>query len=641
MPRQHRTKKSAAAAKGGTNGDGRRMIVWDAAQVPGVPPPIGEFRRFAERAAGAGATHVAFTSVAKSRWQRGDARDPHPEWEYWTVWSRPAIGLFKLVLPPELEPWIPKAEVKRNLTMLQERCAILRKLGLRVILEGHEPMWWPEGVFQAHPHWRGPEVQHPGISRVPYHSPCLDQPEVLGMYRRAMAELCRRIPELDYYTMLTNDSSAGVCWSHTYPGKNGPRDCRKVALIDRIVGFMDALQDGARDAGRELKVIMFNCGFWIDGHAHYRSSLKQGQYIDGADREGRVRMSGTGCNSWFGGYVYPVLGIPKVMSFLEELEGAFASEAEGVSVAVANGEALLTELYTAFREQPSTGPASRMDILRRVAAARVGAAHAETLLGIWVAIEKATAQVHYVLRGSPMMIVGPLMSRWVIMPLVPDVYALTAEETRYFQRGRLAKTEIEARDYCAMLGGDESRGKLGVNHARLEYLLASDKLTAAAASAEALAGRGVNPATAKELTVLARRMKVLASLYLTTKNFIEYAYRLSTCDADEEHMVVQDVYSMGGGMNRGRWFLCTLARDEMDNALTLARLIEEGPEPVLAMAPTAKDEDGLAFAPNLAEQLRRKVAIMVAHWPEYNALYPPPNSPKTRTRAAGAEQENP
>ncbi|MBI4023886.1 MAG: hypothetical protein HY360_02835 [Verrucomicrobia bacterium] len=608
----------------------KRMVYWEATQVPGLPRSPDEFRRFAERAAAAGVTHIALNDIPKSRWQRGDARDPHPEWEYWTVWSRPAIGIFKLVLPSELEPWIPKEEVERNMAMMEERCAILRSLELRATLDGHEPMWWPEGAFQSHPRWRGPEVQLPTISRVPYHSPCLDQPEVLAMYRRAMQELCRRLPEVDSYSMLTNDSSAGICWSHTYPGKNGPRACRKIALIDRVTGFMDALQEGARAAGREIAVNLFNCGFWVDGHGHYRASLKAGQYIDGMDREGRLRMSGTGRNGWFGGYVYPVLGIPQVMTFLEELERAFASGAQGVGVSVANSELLLTEIFTAFQEKPSTGPASRMDILRRVASQHVGAEHAEGLLEIWLAIERATENVRYGLRGSPMMIVGPLMSRWIIMPMVPDVYRLTDDEKRCFQRGRVAKNEIEALDYGVFMGERAMRGETGVNHVRLELLVAIDRLEAAAASAEAMAGRMDRPQSAQELKDLARRLKVLASVYLTCRNFIEYAHILATRKTDEEHVVVRDIYQMSASMNRGRWELCALAREEMDNALALAELVEAASEPVLAMAPTMEEEDGLAFAPNLAEQLRKKASIMMAHWREFNELYPHPLSPPTR-----------
>lgn len=599
--------------------------------------PIDEFRRYAERARAAGATHVALNEIPKSRWQRGDARDPHPEWEYWTVWSRGAVGVFKLALPPELERWIPKEEVECNMAMMEERCAILRSLGLRAILEGHEPMWWPEGAFQAHPHWRGPEVQLPAISRVPYHSPCLDQPEVLAMYRKSMEIICRRLPEVDYYTMLTNDSSAGLCWSNTYPGKNGPRACRKVALIDRVTGFLDALQEGARAAGREIAVNMFNCGFWIDGHGHYRENLKAGQHIDGMDRENRVRMSGTGRNSWFGGYVYPALGVPQVVTFLEELERAHAKETLGIGVSVANSELLLTEIFTEFRKNPTTGPASRMDLLRRVAAAHMGEEHAEGLLEIWQAIERATENVRYCLRGSPMMIVGPLLSRWIIMPLVPDVYRLTDDEKSYFQRGRVAKNEIESLDYDYNLGDRDERGETGVNHVRLELLVAIDRLEAAAASAEAMAGRVKRAGAAQELKDLARRLKVLVSVYLTCRNFIEYAYVLRARQTNDEHVWVRDTFQMSIGLNRGRWELSALAREEMDNALALAELVEAAPEPVIAMAPTMEEEDGLVFAPNLAEQLRKKASIMMAHWREFNELYPPPGSPTTRTRPPGVE----
>ncbi|NCO33664.1 MAG: hypothetical protein AUJ92_08050 [Armatimonadetes bacterium CG2_30_59_28] len=617
----------------------QRMIVWEASPMAGFPRPLDEFRRFAARAASLGATHVPLNEIPRSTWQSGDPRDPHPEWEYWTVWSRGAIGLFKLISVPELAPWIPPDEVARSLTLLKKQCAVLRELGLRAILEGHEPMWWPEGVYEAHPHWRGPEVQHPSISRVSYHSPCLDHPEVLAMYRRAMAELCRQLPEVDYYTMLTNDSSAGICWAYTYPGKNGPRACRDVPLITRIGRFFDSLQEGARDAGHEITVNLFNAGFQIDGQSCYRAPLKPGQFIDGVDREERVRASGSGSNSWFGGYVYPVLGVPKVPAFIDEVEHALASDAECLVFSVGNSPDLLMDVYQAYRETPSQGLVSRLEILRRVAAARVGEDNAEALVELWSDIERATEVARYGVRGSPIMIIGPLMSRWTIMPLVPDVYGLTPEETAYFQRGRLAKTEIEALDYDYSLGRREPRGPSGVNHFALEMQLAVNRLEAAAAKADALVGRAARPEAAEELKALAWRLKALASLHLTCKNFVVYAFILQTRGADEGVQECRDIYNSTGtpSLNIGRWELCNVAREEMDNALTLADVLTEATEPVLAMAPTMAEEDGLVFAPNLVEQLHQKVSIMLKHWPEYNALYPYPHSPKTPTRPAGVE----
>ena len=621
----------------------KRRIVWEGTQVPGFPRSLADFRRFAESAAASGATHVALNEIPKSRWQRNDPRDPHPEWEYWTVWSRPHIGVFKLAQLPELAAWIPQDEVAQNMALMEARCAVLRKLGLRALIEAHEPMWLPEGAYEAHPHWRGPEVQHPSISRVSYHSPCLDQPEVLAMYRKGMAQICRRLPEVDCYTMLTNDSSAGICWAHTYPGKNGPRACRNVPLIDRVIGFLDTLQAGAADAGRELTVNLFNAGFWIDGQARYRMPLKTGQCLDGMDRDDQALISGSGSNNWFGGYVYPALGIPKPLSFLDEVEKAVAGPAQYVSVSVGNSEALLTDVYRAFRDTPSRGLPSRLAILRRVAADRVGEENAETLVDIWADIERASDTARYCIRGSPMMIIGPLMTRWTIMPLVPDVYGLSAEETRYFQVGRLAKTEIEALDYDYSLGRREERGESGVQHVLLEMQLAVNRLEAAAAAAERLAAKIAKPSAAQELLDLARRIKVLASLHLTCKNFTAYTYILATRGADDGFAVVRDVYNSTGtpSVNLGRWELCSIARDEMDNALALANLLEASPAPLLPLAPTAAEEDGLNFAPNLVEQLRKKVSIMLKHWPEYNALYAYPSSPETKTRPPRLEQNQP
>jgi hypothetical protein len=223
------------------------------------------------------------------------------------------------------------------------------------------------------------------------------------------------------------------------------------------------------------------------------------------------------------------------------------------------------------------------------------------------------------------------------MPLVPDVYALSEEETTYFTRGRLAKTDIEALDYCYALGRRDERGEAGVNHLLLEMQLAVNRLEAAAGAAERLAEQLDSPPAAQELRDLARRVKTLASLHLTCKNFVAYAYVLASRGAHEGVATYRDVYNATGtaSLNLGRWELCAIAREEMDNALALADLLEESAEPILAMAPTAEEEDGLAFSPHLVEQLRKKVRIMLKHWPEYNALYPYPGSPQTPTRPPG------
>jgi len=600
----------------------KKMVIWDSARNPVRVDDAEDFRAFAQQAAAMGATHVELSYVPPSRWQRADERDPHPQWDSWPVWSRRAVGLFKLVVPPELEPWLPKDEAEANMALMQERCSILRSFGLRVVLNGHEPMWLPEGVFQEHPQWRGPQVECLPLARLPYFSPCVDHPQVLAMYRKAMAELCRQLPELDAYTMLSNDSSCGYCWAHTYPGENGPEACRHIPLINRISTFMSALQDGARDAGRELLVCVNNSRLYLDGNYHYRVALKPGQYVDGADRDGKPFCAAVAGNSWFSSMVFPVLGVPKPLTFAKELQRAFQSDSERISVSFGSVRPLLVDIYREFLSNPSRGPASRMELLLRVAASRVGEEKAEELLEVWMAIEEAVECIRYCLRGASLTLVGPLMMRWLIMPLVPDPWRLSDDEKRYFQLGRVARNDVEALSYHNALGHPGIVGRAAVDYARLVLTTARGKVASAAEGAEALAEQAADQKARTELVALARSLKALAGVLTTCRNFVEYEHILSTRGRYEEEVWYRDQYGTGA-YNRGGYELRQVARSELDNALALAELVEESPEPVLAMAASMEEEDALAFAPNLAEQLRRKARIMMAHWPLYNELYPP------------------
>jgi len=119
---------------------------------------------------------------------------------------------------------------RRILQIVKERCAILKELGMKAAFFGKEPAWLPEAVYQAHPEWRGPRCEHPRRARNTYYAPCIDQPEVLAMYRKAVAELCRQAP-IETFSLLTNDSGGGICWSVSlYPGRTVRHGVRNVRM---------------------------------------------------------------------------------------------------------------------------------------------------------------------------------------------------------------------------------------------------------------------------------------------------------------------------------------------------------------------------------------------------------------------------
>jgi len=607
--------------------DKKRMI-WSSDAGPAYEPTIETFKSFAEKAAAGGATHIDLGNLPRSSWQleKANAQDPHPEWDSWPVWARPSIGLFKMVLPAALDSYLPRAEISENLAIMKARCNVLRELGLRAVLLGHEPMWLPEQVFQDHPEWRGSEAQLPRLARHPYFSPCMDHPEVLQMYRWGMKELVTELPELDTYSMLTNDSSAAMCWSHSYPGKNGPMACKDRPLIDRVQGFLANLQDGAADAGHtEFVVDIFNCGFWIDGVSNYRQDLKKNQYIDGHDSNNEQGWSAVAMGDWFANGVYPVLGIPRTFAFLEALQEAKANGNLGIHVKFGgqyNIELQYLALYKEAEAQPTTGPASRMKVALKVATDQVGADHAEKLIEVWEAIEMAIQTTKWVFNGIQFVISGPLMTRWIIMPLVVDVERLTPDESLYFQRGRCAKNEVDARDYHAQLCDTMPTDYHAAAHVRLEYNVAIIELKKAVANLDLLVELSTGD-TKDELADLRRRIKVMICFYRNITNFVEYTHYLHTRNRDDSDQVFRDQYNMGQGKNRGSMELRRVARDEMENMAELVELIQESPSPAVACYPNAEDEDGLAFHPDLVGQIKKKIKIMMKYWPLYHQYYPP------------------
>ena len=267
-----------------------------------------EFRRLAMQAAELGATHVSISDLPKSRWQWDlDLNDPYPNW------GMLVTSIFKVVVPEELKSFLPADYAKKNLQIVKERCAILKELGLKAAFFGKEPSWLPETVYQAHPDWRGPRCEHPRRARHTYYAPCIDQPEVLAMYRKAVAELCRQAP-IEVFSLLTNDSGGGICWSVSlYPGQNGPSLCEKRSYADRVVGFMSTIQDGAKDAGLTAEVSM-NYGAGMISAAEVSSvitSLRPGQAINFKTRDESVPTRIIGYNFYDNG-VGPVLGIPHI-----------------------------------------------------------------------------------------------------------------------------------------------------------------------------------------------------------------------------------------------------------------------------------------------------------------------------------------
>jgi len=167
---------------------GKRKTIVNMIHQNAVDYSLADFDADAQKAARAGATHVMVSQVEKSRWiWERDRSDPYPNW------GMLLCSLFKLIVPPELAPYLPADYAARNLATVKARAAILKKYGLKPALHFVEPFYLPEQVYRDHPDWRGPRCDHPRRARNAYYSPCADNPEILAIYRRTMRELISQV----------------------------------------------------------------------------------------------------------------------------------------------------------------------------------------------------------------------------------------------------------------------------------------------------------------------------------------------------------------------------------------------------------------------------------------------------------------
>ena len=573
---------------------------------------IAEFRAFAKEAKALGATHIYISDLPKSRWLwDNDRNDPYPNW------GMLMSTIFKVVVPPELKGFLPADYARRNLAIIRERGAVLKELGLKAAFSGKEPAYLPEAVFQAHPDWRGPRCEHPRRSRHAYYSLCIDRPEVLAMYRRAVAEICRVAP-VELFTFLTNDSGSGICWSVSlYPGQNGPAWCRERPYADRVVGFLSAVQEGARDAGFEAEA-SFNYGSGYISQAEVASvipSLGPGQAINGKMKGGATPLITVG-NSFYDSWTNPVIGVPQVLRFASQLEAAASDDRANLNLVFC--EARSPELFALlreFRRKPWRGLRGRVEAVHTFAAEAAGPEYSEALMGVWEKIDRAVGAVRST-GGDPFMLVGTINQRWLTRPLVPFPMELKPEEKDYYRQFQFqANSEEEAADLMNLQGFELINGFSG-------SLLASNLLNQAIGSLDSgikdLAALREKTADKAYAETLGLRLRALRCVYRNARNAIQYQDILDRTDYGHPPKE-ENIYPMDGDQKLREIQIVT--RDEIDNTNELADLLAGAKIPLIEVAPTMAEEDIFLIGPNIVEQLRKKAQIMLGHQLDVYRLY--------------------
>jgi hypothetical protein len=579
---------------------------------------LADFESFARRAKQSGATHIVITAedLPWAAWQMDTPGDPYP------AWAMSNVGLLKVSPPEALKPFLPAGYPVTVMGILRSRCTVLRKLGLRAAFTTFEPQILPERVYEAHPLWRGPQVDHPLRSRVPRFAPSIDNPEVLALYRESIRTLLAACPEIEILSLHTNDSGSGMSWSGgLYQGPNGSSLTRDKKMYQRYRDFFESLQAGAADARPGKLEIDAE---WVRESAPELIAGRLGPGMAVANLEGPGATPYKADAGFLLDYFYPFYpaqGIPLPVRYLEELEEASKSAAPRLFYLIGDrfNRDLYLQIYDAFAANPTQDEVSRMRMLRSIAAERAGELGAPALLDAWLAINRVQRDTDILNFGGTTFYIGSVHQRWLTRPFVPFPEELTVQETMYYRKYQFqARSEDRARDLGDLQGTRQYQGLGGWAVSNKLFVRMLSELNRARADLRTI-GESAGADRKQGLELLDARLRVFQILVDNCRDAIEFQYRL---DLARNGRLSRPVEFQEDLTDIPDWrAIKDVARREIDNSSALIDLLQSQKAPLIELAKTSEEENIRMLGPDLIDQLRKRVKIMIAHWEDYERLF--------------------
>lgn len=581
----------------------KKKIIFDMINANELNYTLEDFEKDVQKAASAGATHVMLSPLTKSRWMwEQDLHDPYPNW------GMLLLSLFKIIVPDLLKGYLPENYARQNLELLIKRMEILKKYNLKGALTLCEPFYLPEAFYKDHPYWRGPRCDHPRRARNAYYSPCVDQPRVLEVYKKTVAQLLSLV-DVDYITIYTNDSGGGLCWSKgLYNGANGPTFCKDRSPADRIVGFLDALRQGALLAGKEPEIELHsNIGYKEPEHTMdtvwpklYDHMAVNGKTNKGIPMTYRVD---TGYENIFA----PVKNIPMTFEFSRQLEQAYLSESENIHVLIPGSDLdEYFEILKRFVKNPVFGFSRRIGLLKDVAKDLVGESFADSMLSVWQTVDQA--RLHFIDTHIEGLTICSVNQRWINRPFVLFPHELTEEERGYYRAFQFqANDEKQADDLLNFQCTSFIRGYYAV---RIASVILNRAQSCVKNAINEFRQMEQDERIGKSICLLIDRLNLLNCFFKTAVHAMKFQDILDNIDYSKEPEI-----SPRWPIDAQPEFLeyQSITRAEIDNTQETIELIQGRENKMLFVAPVKEEEDIFVLSPDLVSQMQKKIEIMLAH----------------------------
>lgn len=599
---------------------------------PAPPIDLAQFERKAVLSKELGATHVVITEGLPLATWEFDESDPYP------AWFMHHVSLLKVFPPKDVQPYVNMDYAARVSAILEKRCEILRKHGLKAVWNANEPSVMPEPFFTAYPELRGPRIDQPNRSRKAHFAPSVDEPETLRMYRESMQLLLKHCPEVQLFNWVTTDAGSGFDWAPSlYPGVNGNSNHRDRPMEERVSGFMINVQKAARDAGHviEININPIAPRQWMiptfspEVLRAIVRLLPRGLAVQGLEGPDGRPFAGGGTGGG-GGPFSPVVGIvvPSLNARSAPRAEATRMTGEPPGRVVLNlGDATTVDfnyrLLKATRGAPMRTLLERVTALRAFAAKEVGEEQADNLMEVWSALNDVERNLN-VLNFGGMLRFGHVLNRWITRPMVPFPDELTAAEKKYYRQFLFqAKGEEQAGNLIDIqaMRMYEGWGAKMLFQRTIETTL--PQMRTALSRVERIRDAAKDESARKQWNLTSKRLQAVIYLLQSADNMVAYQAQLDRVKTLGLKTEANPVLGVQTGWDRTD--VMETARKEIDAMVNLKRLLESTSEPILDLASTPAEETIMRLGPNVAVHLKHKIDVMNAHWRDYDRLFTVPN----------------
>lgn len=523
--------------------------------------------------------------------------------------------------------------LEANLALLKENARLAVKFGLTPGLNISSPRSVPDAILEKYPYLRGARVDHPFRSYRPRYTLTLSHPAVRWHYAELVRRLMKEVPELGYIYLWTNDSGSGFEYTASlYAGRNGGaylvREWKSHEAIARaaagnVLRYFRTLRDAAAETRPDFR-LLFNLFSFSNEEAFILDGLTPGldlwvapKELDDSPRGRRLKALPAKGSEIFtttrleNNYL---LGIPSPWLAAEEVRGLQAAGFDKAQVTV---DPLPLAPYDINREvlrALNFDPAADVDAVVAATAAHWADPPADS------ALVKAWRLCDAAVRGFPPIMLygdnnwGFPWYRLLVRPFAPDIGRIPEAERAYYEK------------FMTVTFNNPNLVDLGTDI--LWTLMTTEQADAAVARADRATWKPLDEAVAvlgaaidkepggikagpdgrrrykSEVQVLADqldRLRALRCYFRTLRNTAAWVAGvhgyLEAGDAAEKA--------------RRRTAVRAMVDDETANARDLAALFETSKVRFMPVDPTGETFN--MYGPNLAELIRKKIALMEKH----------------------------